>query len=884
MANMSISDMGGGGVYVAVYSGIKVYEMECRGVAVMKRHADSWLNATQILKVAGVEKGRRTKILEREVLTGEHEKIQGGYGKYQGTWVPHTRGVELCRQYMVHEIMRPILEYDPTTSGTQPDQTPTKAELKKLMKSNQKTMQRAASSSLVMGLKRDRGDYQAQASGSKRMRAVGSSAATSPLHSDALSVAGIPRGDSAMTVGHGMVPTPRAAEYSSPTGVWEEASSQTVGDMASDARANHDRGLLMNIFLNDDPNYIPAWLSQTDIIESGSPICGSDMPLSAVLSAVADKMIKVDVDLVIDDQGHTAVHWAATFARIRVLDLLMYQGADARHLNYDGESALVRAVQVSNNYENQTFPDLLELLHDTIPLTDKLNRTVLHHIALATGKLDTEKAARYYADCLLSWIVRLAGGYQVEHAHADDADKVTANPMHDLPTPTQSSSPSMRRVAADALGYEADPAPNADFVAFLNLQDVNGDTALNLAVRYGDRAVIRMFLNAGASPAIVNNAGICPLDFGIERFADIDASYLAPATAMPYDDGERPVTSSPTPAARRPLPRAPALHPFLTANGSPGLPPTPQRLAAMRGGITPSRIVRLSPAQLNGRASNGNGLPVASSGEMWSPASAELRMHHSVQNIHQIMSELEADFSGEMRVKQVHFDGIKQELRKTTMELSKARETIHHLQSKAEQLDGIKARIGYLEETLACETFAVRAAISALPPNSKPRLDLEASLESLLAGPDEEDDDPQVRADIEAAIGLPLVPSVVLDVLPPHAELEAPSDPVKLAALVEQLRVINQVYAMRDALLRERVAVLRRRADVSERERQYRQIIASCCEISEADVDIWIDRLVSAVESADSVEDADNGLLPPPTAANGAVVPHTQGPHSHQAA
>ncbi|KAJ2488914.1 hypothetical protein IWW47_005323 [Coemansia sp. RSA 2052] len=89
---------------------------------------------------------------------------------------------------------------------------------------------------------------------------------------------------------------------------------------------------------------------------------------------------------------------------------------------------------------------------------------------------------------------------------------------------------------------------------------------------------------------------------------------------------------------------------------------------------------------------------------------------------------------------------------------------------------------------------------------------------------------------------------------------------------------------MRDALLRERVAVLRRRADVSERERQYRQIIASCCEISEADVDIWIDRLVSAVESADSVEDADNGLLPPPTAANGAVVPHMQEPHSHQAA
>lgn len=65
----------------AVYSGVSVYEMEINGVAVMRRRSDSWLNATQILKVAGVDKGKRTKVLEKEVLTGEHEKVQGGYGK-----------------------------------------------------------------------------------------------------------------------------------------------------------------------------------------------------------------------------------------------------------------------------------------------------------------------------------------------------------------------------------------------------------------------------------------------------------------------------------------------------------------------------------------------------------------------------------------------------------------------------------------------------------------------------------------------------------------------------------------------------------------------------------------------------------------------------------
>jgi regulatory protein SWI6 len=65
---------------------LQVYECMVRGIAVMRRRADSYVNATQILKVAGVDKGRRTKILEKEILPGKHEIVQGGYGKYQGTW------------------------------------------------------------------------------------------------------------------------------------------------------------------------------------------------------------------------------------------------------------------------------------------------------------------------------------------------------------------------------------------------------------------------------------------------------------------------------------------------------------------------------------------------------------------------------------------------------------------------------------------------------------------------------------------------------------------------------------------------------------------------------------------------------------------------------
>jgi hypothetical protein len=69
-----------------------VYELVYMSHSLMRRRSDSWTNATHLLKVykvnkiAGIEKGRRTKILEKEVQGERHEKIQGGYGKYQGTW------------------------------------------------------------------------------------------------------------------------------------------------------------------------------------------------------------------------------------------------------------------------------------------------------------------------------------------------------------------------------------------------------------------------------------------------------------------------------------------------------------------------------------------------------------------------------------------------------------------------------------------------------------------------------------------------------------------------------------------------------------------------------------------------------------------------------
>lgn len=63
---------------------VPVFEFSIAGGHVMRRRQDNWINATHILKIADYDKPQRTRILEREVQKGIHEKVQGGYGKYQG--------------------------------------------------------------------------------------------------------------------------------------------------------------------------------------------------------------------------------------------------------------------------------------------------------------------------------------------------------------------------------------------------------------------------------------------------------------------------------------------------------------------------------------------------------------------------------------------------------------------------------------------------------------------------------------------------------------------------------------------------------------------------------------------------------------------------------
>jgi len=86
--------------------------MEVNYIAVMRRISDSWLNATQVLNAAGIIKEQQDKIIEREIIIGDHNKVQSGCGKYQEVWINYERGVELCQEYGLEELLRPLLNYN----------------------------------------------------------------------------------------------------------------------------------------------------------------------------------------------------------------------------------------------------------------------------------------------------------------------------------------------------------------------------------------------------------------------------------------------------------------------------------------------------------------------------------------------------------------------------------------------------------------------------------------------------------------------------------------------------------------------------------------------------------------------------------------------------
>ncbi|KAI7902939.1 uncharacterized protein BX663DRAFT_508947 [Cokeromyces recurvatus] len=425
-----------GRIYSAVYSGVPVFETIINGVAVMRRQTDSFMNATQILKVANIEKGKRTKILEKEVLIGEHEKVQGGYGKYQGTWIPFNKSREIAEKYGVKEVLAPIMDFDMDSVNSQ------------------------------TGLNTLLTKEQAIVAGKKSAHQTSQPMTTTPVSAQ-------PVQESPQIHLHLHLPTQQQIKIRNPTNHDEHSSSparkktkiinqqsealsssiessmlspstqiplpapiEAINEAAADER---NRNLLMSIFLSDKPEQIPDLLS----IDSHSTTN------------------KFNIDMVIDEQGNTALHWATALARVNTVELLVSRSANIACRNFAGETPLIRGVMVTNNYDNHCFHRVFDLLKESVNIFDNRKRSAIHHAALTAGIQGRVHAAIYYMKTLVDYVV-----------------SCSENPK-----------------------------------LILDAQDDMGDTALMIAARLECQPLISILMEAGATKKAQNNIGLGLTDY-----------------------------------------------------------------------------------------------------------------------------------------------------------------------------------------------------------------------------------------------------------------------------------------------------------------------------------------------------------------------------------
>lgn len=169
----------------------------------------------------------------------------------------------------------------------------------------------------------------------------------------------------------------------------------------------------------------------------------------------------LDVNVIIDDEGHTSLHWAAAMGRLKLVNILIDLGADIYRVNYKGQTALMRSVLFTNNFDAKSFLLLIEMLKKTIFNIDKKDQTVFHHVAATASWKGKVHASRYYMECLIATL---------------------SNNQSEL-------------------------------ISILNVQDVYGDTALSIAARIGNKKLVRLLMEAGASAEIANEEGMTAQDY-----------------------------------------------------------------------------------------------------------------------------------------------------------------------------------------------------------------------------------------------------------------------------------------------------------------------------------------------------------------------------------
>ncbi|KAJ3338546.1 transcriptional regulator swi6 [Gonapodya sp. JEL0774] len=478
-------------MYSSVYSGVPVYEIVVKNTAVMRRQSDSFLNATQILKVAGVDKARRTKILEREILAGRHEKVQGGYGKYQGTWIPFDRAAQLCSTYGVYDLLEPLLTFAPGEAPSTPIISARAPHTKPVPKPRAHHPARPRKPKYADEDDEDddfedqydeQADFDGEDGGDEANNMQYEFSGTgNEQHSGTNSYFGATTDSNPSEVhqSHSTSPTRSPTRtHHRPLATPPPTTPRDRAELITE-RQHRFKERIVRAFVEAGVEWsrLPGWLERGDI-EAG-----------------------VDVQGVIDDEGRTALHWSASLSRpsiLRALILLLprYSRCPTPIPDPLGVTPLMLALTTSNCYDRGTFSEVLLLLAGSLHDADKRGRTVLHHVAEGWDDSRMRPALLYYLGCV-------HGHFALPRTN-DGTEPFLESNAESTSTSTFTTFAPSKPAASTTDVHERVES----WLRLANSVDTNGDTAVNVAARMGAWKVVRLLAKWGVDLKVRNKGGV----------------------------------------------------------------------------------------------------------------------------------------------------------------------------------------------------------------------------------------------------------------------------------------------------------------------------------------------------------------------------------------
>lgn len=500
---------------------IDVYECVVGQSPVMRRCKDDWVNATQILKLCNFPKAKRTKILEKGVQVGQHEKVQGGYGRFQGTWIPLEDARNLANEYGIGADLVPVLYIDvedpnliipkktkPGASTTAPKSgtTPVK---RKYLKKTKDTPKKQRVDDLpppgvyvqdYMAMNNNVGPLQ-QDDGNVSMHMPHISVPqiqNSGMHdySQMSSMNGHMSADNSFNrsydsyqiqAGPGFVQPPQHPpnqqhlqtqyhEMQNNTSNIEDMSQQHILYQAN-LKSALSHGTNETNWSQEDQNRDSDTSVSSAEVKNNMSYETEPSHAAQMLRYFSEDNLPIpqfiynptadfDINDAIDDEGHTTLHWAASIGNLNLVLLVLSKGANPLVVSNFGMNPLSKCITFNNCFDLGNFQNVLNALEACLIHTDINGRTPLHYVCQFSKVRSKLPSLLHYTELMFRKILAIAG-----HGSATRVNL---------------------------------------FRNVLNHQDINGDTCLHLAARSACPELFRFFLRHGAQDDLVNSMNELP--------------------------------------------------------------------------------------------------------------------------------------------------------------------------------------------------------------------------------------------------------------------------------------------------------------------------------------------------------------------------------------